>query len=114
MAKIEPKATLTFTCNLTLSESETRALDAMVGYGFDAFTKVFYEHLGKAYLKEHESGLKSLFETIQENIPIQLSQIDKARQLLIPTQNIASDIICKNCGRPHTGEKWEDGRGNGK
>ena len=49
---------------LTLNEYELAALDALAGYGVDAFLRVFYEHLGKAYLQPYERGLRSLLETV--------------------------------------------------
>lgn len=50
---------------LVMSEEEAKALDALVGYGPQNFLKVFYEHLGKAYLEPHERGLRSLFESVR-------------------------------------------------
>ena len=47
---------------LELNEQELRALDALRGYGIDAFLKVFYQHLGRHYLEPHEAGLRSLFD----------------------------------------------------
>lgn len=64
----------------TLSEAECRALDALVGYGADAFLKVFYEKLGKAYMQPHEAGLRSLFESIGRDVRPYLSRIDSARK----------------------------------
>lgn len=67
---------LTFTVN----ESEARALDALAGYSDDAFIKVFYERLGEHYLKPHEKGLRSLFESIRASIPEYLKRTDQARK----------------------------------
>jgi hypothetical protein len=50
---------------LVMSEAEAKALDALVGYGPAEFLKVFYEHLGKAYLQPHERGLRALFESVR-------------------------------------------------
>lgn len=70
--KVEVSATL------TLTEEEMRAFDALVGYGVDAFLKVFYEHLGKSYMERHEAGLRSLFAT--QGIATILRRADAARQ----------------------------------
>lgn len=65
MAKIGCKPTIAATITLHLSEAEAGALDALAGYGVDAFLKVFYEHMGKAYLGPYEAGLRSLFDSVQ-------------------------------------------------
>ena len=65
---------------LKLSEGEARALYNIVGYGHKPFTDWFYRQLGKHYLKPHEEGLISLFETIKAELPQHLSRIDKARK----------------------------------
>lgn len=93
MAIIENKLDLQLKIrvNIELTEVEARALDAMVGYGFDPFKKVFYEKLGQAYMKPHEEGLKSLFDTIKKNCGPKLYQIDELKkelkQSLIKTKN---------------------------
>lgn len=48
---------------MTLDHEELRALDALVGYGIDPFIKLFYKHMGEAYLKPHEAGLRSFLKT---------------------------------------------------
>ena len=79
---ITPRTKVEFSGELTLSEVELRALDALVGYGVEPFLKVFYEKLGKAYMQPHEAGLRSLFKAIGEGVHPQLSRIDAARKLL--------------------------------
>lgn len=64
--KLTSKASVDFTFHLIITETEMRALDGLVGYGFEAFIKVFYEKLGKAYMEQHEAGLKNLFARIEE------------------------------------------------
>ena len=64
----------------TVTEDEARALDAMVGYGDDAFIKVFYEKLGKAYMEKHEDGLRSFFASVRHHVPGFLSRADAARE----------------------------------
>ena len=76
-------ATLSFSAVLTLNETEVRALDALVGYGDDAFLKVFKESLGAAYIRDHEAGLRSAFEAIRRDVLPALHDIDQARRDLI-------------------------------
>lgn len=45
MAKIVGKANVDLRMFFEVDEIEARALDALSGYGDDAFIKVFYEHL---------------------------------------------------------------------
>jgi len=66
--------------SLKLNESEVRALDALAGYGADAFLKVFYEQMGRHYLEPHEKGLRSLFDTIQGNLPPIMRRMTAAKQ----------------------------------
>lgn len=73
-------ATLTFSATLTLNETEVRALDALVGYGDDSFIEVFYEKLGKAYMRDHEAGLRSAFAAIRRDVLPALRDIDQARK----------------------------------
>lgn len=80
MAKIESRPTLSVQIVIVLTEPEARALDALVGYGDDAFIKAFYEKLGEAYMKEHEIGLRSLFASIRQLLPPWLSKADAARK----------------------------------
>ncbi|EBA18365.1 hypothetical protein RSK20926_11619 [Roseobacter sp. SK209-2-6] len=77
---VEAKAVITF------NESELRALDAMTGYGADAFLEVFYEKLGKSYMQPHEQGLRSLFKTIRTPVAQALRDADQARKVLRDAQ----------------------------
>lgn len=79
MAKIVQHADVEMTLTFEVNESEARALDALVGYGTDEFLAFFYEHLGTHYMKPHEAGLRSLFESIKESVPPYLSRADRAR-----------------------------------
>lgn len=80
MAKIftAPKVDLVLT--FTINESEARALDALAGYGDDAFIKAFYELLGKAYMENHEAGLRLFLKDVRTFLPGYLSQLDNARK----------------------------------
>jgi hypothetical protein len=81
MAKLEERPRVELEVRFTVTESEARALDALVGYGDDAFIKVFYEKLGKAYMREHEQGLRSFFKSIREMMPSFLDRADRARKV---------------------------------
>lgn len=83
MAATETTARITFSATLTLSESECRALDAIVGYGDDAFIKAFKEKLGEAYLRDHEAGLRSCFDAIRRDVLPALKVIEQARRDLL-------------------------------
>lgn len=78
MATIEGRAKIDATITLALSEEEAAALDAIVGYGADAFLEKFYE-LGKAYLHPHEAGLRSLFESVQSGKATVRHFLDRAQ-----------------------------------
>jgi hypothetical protein len=78
--KVNSESTLAVEITLRLTESEARALKEMVGYGVDAFLKSFYTKLGTHYLKPHESGVRSLFETIKRELPPHLNKADRARK----------------------------------
>jgi hypothetical protein len=80
MAEIAAKPTVTLKIVIALTESEARALDALVGYGDDAFVKAFYERLGEGYMKDHEGGLRSLFKSVREFMPGLLSRTNAARK----------------------------------
>ena len=73
-------ATIVFTTTLTLSEVEIRALDALVGYGADAFLQVFKEKLGESYIRSHEAGIHSFFGAVGRDVLPALSDIDQARR----------------------------------
>jgi hypothetical protein len=79
MAKISAEPQIHFELTVKLSEAETRALDALAGYGDDAFIKAFYEKLGTAYMKPHEAGLREFLKTIRILVPGQLTRLDAAR-----------------------------------
>lgn len=76
--RLNPK--VSFDIYIALNESEARALYALTVYGIDDFLKVFYEHLGTAYLQKHEDGLRELFASVRQSLPPQLEKVDKARK----------------------------------
>jgi hypothetical protein len=78
--EVTSNSVMQFNVFLKLTEEEARALDALVGYGFKPFLKVFYEHLGKSYMEPHEKGCQSLFNHVRSQIPQHLSRIDVTRK----------------------------------
>lgn len=83
MAKTTPHAAIELSLTVTLSESEVRALDALMGYGTDDFLKVFYEKMGKAYMQPNETGLRELFKTLRPQCQEAISRIDAARKAFL-------------------------------
>lgn len=75
------KTKVSFTVSIELEEGEVRALDALAGYGADAFLKVFYKHLGMHYMKPFDKDLRLLFEKIKTLRP-QINEIREARKSL--------------------------------
>ena len=82
MAEIKNTVKLDFTSTLTLNETEMRALDAIIGYGFDGFIKCFKQHMGEAYIRGHEEGAKELFKAIGRDVGPALRKIDDIRKIL--------------------------------
>jgi hypothetical protein len=80
VAIVQNSIRLQFTSTLTLNEAEIRALDALVGYGDDAFLKAFKEKLGTTYIRNYERGLRSAFEAIRRDILPALRDIDRIRK----------------------------------
>ena len=80
MAKIAGIPSIGLEITLLLNESEARALDALAGYGDDTFVKAFYDTLGKAYMEQHEAGLRSLLKTVRIIMPMWLARVDLARK----------------------------------
>lgn len=75
-------AQIEFTINISLTEVEARALEAIVGYGYDPFEKVFYQHLGEHYLKPHAKGAKTLFEHVRQDLGQKLRNVDIAKKAI--------------------------------
>lgn len=80
MAEARNRAEISFSTTLTLNEVEMRALEALVGYGDDAFLKHFKETLGASYIREHEAGLRTFFATIRSEVLPALAEITQARR----------------------------------
>jgi hypothetical protein len=63
-------------------------LHGIVGYGADAFLKVFYSKLGKAYLEDHETAMRSLFKKLFEELPIEISKIERGEKQIKETVDL--------------------------
>lgn len=79
--KIEGQPKLELEVTIRINESEARALEALAGYGADAFVKGFYSILGETYMKPHEGGLRSLLKTIREEMPTVLTRMTDVRDV---------------------------------
>lgn len=77
-ARPEVKLKLVF----EIDENEALGLDALVGYNYDSFLKLFKEGMGKAYIERTgaEEGLRRFFETCRKEIPQFLSRLDNAKK----------------------------------
>lgn len=81
MAKIVALPVVEVTTQFTVTEAELRALEALAGYGDDAFIKMFYKDLGECYLRKHEAGLREFLKSIRTIAMPILSKADKAREI---------------------------------
>lgn len=81
MKVINSTAEMKFEVTIRLTETEARGLYDITGYGYDAFMKVFKEHLGKAYIIKNEKGVKELFECVRTELPKHFGRFDKAREV---------------------------------
>lgn len=77
---VKTNVKIELTATLTLSEGHLRALDALVGYGDDAFLKAFYVKLGKHYMKPFERDLRDLFAHLRGEVPQALKGVEEARE----------------------------------
>lgn len=67
------------TATLELTEGHLRALDALIGYGDDAFLRAFYVKLGKHYMQPFERDLRDLFGHLRCEVPRALRGVKDAR-----------------------------------
>jgi hypothetical protein len=81
-AKVKTKLEFEAKITLELSETEAKALNEMTKYGIDPFIKGYKKFLGSYYIQPHEAGLKSLFETIDDHLPIELSKLEKYKKAI--------------------------------
>jgi len=76
------RVTIDVRADMQLNESECRALEALVGYGDDAFIKAFKDSLGKHYIRDHEAGLRSVFSKIRSTAIPALRRVDDTRRVI--------------------------------
>lgn len=65
---------------IEFNEIEARAMHDIVGYGAEAFLKVFKEKLGSHYINQHEKGLITFFERLRTELPRHFAKLDKAKE----------------------------------
>jgi hypothetical protein len=73
------KTEVSITATVELTEGALRALEAMAGYGDDAFLKAFYVKLGRAYLQPVERDVRELFRLVRATVPPALRAVKEAR-----------------------------------
>ena len=88
-ANVSAKLTLT----LELDEVEVKALNGIFGYNVDAFLKVFYERMWKAYVQPYEAGVRSLHATIRlaTSGPIEAYDADRQAMIMVVKANKQTD-----------------------
>lgn len=99
MAQLIERPIITLVVDFRITEIEARALDALAGYGDDAFIKVFYEHLGKSYMRDHEAGLRQFLKTVREFMPSVLYRTDEARKVFAPPK-LETHLFVNYGGQP--------------
>ncbi len=82
MSEFNAHPRITITATFSVDEEELRALDALAGYGSDSFVKAFYEFLGKAYMRDHEKGLRRFLDGVRAQVPSHLAALKRARNAL--------------------------------
>lgn len=81
--KVKSTSSVVSNFTISLTEGEAAALNAIAIYGADEFLRVFYTHLGKAYLEPYEKDMRSLFLVLKGELSPHLSKAKKAREILI-------------------------------
>ena len=81
MASVKASSTVKLSVTLVLTEEEAIALNEMTKYGIKAFLEGYYKYLGKHYMQPHEKGMRSLFKTIDAELPSHICRINEARKI---------------------------------
>jgi hypothetical protein len=81
-AAVKIKTEVNITASITFTEGQLAALEAMAGYGSDAFLRAFYVKLGKHYMKPFERDLRDLFDKIKTDIKPALKEVRQVRKQL--------------------------------
>lgn len=79
---VKIKTDVKVTATVELNEGHLRALDALIGYGDDAFLRAFYVKLGKNYMKPFERDLRDLFDHLRGTVPQALKGVVTVREQL--------------------------------
>jgi hypothetical protein len=74
------KTEVSITATVELTEGALRALEAMAGYGDEAFLKAFYVKLGRSYLQPVERDVRELFRLVRAKVPPALRAVKEARK----------------------------------
>ena len=83
MTRVTNSLSVEFTTTITLTEMEIHALEALVGYGADAFLELFKKTCGVSYIRGAEDGIKTLFHTIARDVAPVHKEIQEAKKALI-------------------------------
>lgn len=93
MAKAISFAKLDIAVRFEINSIEAKALDALAWYGEDAFVKAFYEKLGKAYMENHEAGLREFLKTIRSVVTPAIERLNQAEKVLTGGYHVVSDSV---------------------
>jgi len=102
MAEVKASSTVKLSVTVVLTEQEAIALNEMTKYGIEPFLQGYYKYLGKHYMEPHEPGMRSLFKTIDSELPEHLSRINKARRVFDMPENVEPP----KCVKQQRGGKW--------
>lgn len=80
MAQLKDIPKVEVVTQFTVTEGELRALDALAGYGDDAFIKMFYSQLGETYLKPYEKDIREFLKSVRSMAAPILRRTDDARK----------------------------------
>lgn len=70
---------ISLSVQITLTETEARALVAIMGYEADGFIRGFYKQMGRHYLEPHAHAVPGLFKSVKEQLNPALCRVDAAR-----------------------------------
>lgn len=81
MAKIDPKAQLTFSVDLELTETEARLLAEFSRFGHKEVREILIKNLGSSYIAPHASAFESLWKTFAK-LHAPISEINRSRAII--------------------------------
>jgi hypothetical protein len=102
MATVKASSTVKLSVTLELTEEEAIALNEMTKYGIDSFLKGYYKFLGKHYMQPFEGGMRSLFKTIDSELPPHLKRIADAREIF----DMPKQVKPPKAAQRQQGGKW--------